>query len=147
MTGYTLVGEQARTILEQDKYPVIGHTELLALAEYQWAAEILAHSYYGSPLILDTDLLTMKIWYEWVMKSPCPGHWEDRLRNRDGVCYLLCHPDIEWEADPLRSNQYDRDEILTAYRKALHDLGANFIEIKGMGEQRWEAVLNAFGIS
>ena len=146
-TGFTFVEEQARAILEKGKFSEVGETELLALAEYQWAAEILALARYGPPLILDTDLLTMKVWYEWTMRRSCPSYWEDRLRDRNGVCYLLCHPDIEWEFDPLRSNKYDREELLTVYKKAISDLGCNYVEIKGTGDHRWQAVLDAFGIS
>jgi len=51
--------------------------------------------------------------------------------------FLLCKPDLPWEADPLRENPDDREELYQRYLKALQDMNANFFEISGLDfEQR-----------
>mgnify|MGYP001553610268 CR=1 FL=1 len=146
-TGLPVVDEQSRLLLEEGLFNDIGETELLAIAEHQWAAEILAHAREGLPIILDTDLVTMKVWYEWANHRPCPEYWNERIASRHNVRYLLCHPDIDWEPDPLRENPDDREELLEAYKRAILELGFRFVDIKGSGEKRWQEVLKAFGIS
>ena len=62
-------------------------------------------------MILDTDLLTIKLWSyykfnsvdKWILKID-----EQKKENR---VYLLFKPDIEWVSDPLRENPNNRRYI------------------------------------
>ena len=82
--------------------------------------------------LLDTDLITIKIWSEykyedcnnWILKQI------QKQRSMQRV-YLLCKPDIAWEADPLRENPINRDEIFKIYKRELEELKHNFFIIEG----------------
>lgn len=74
--------------------------------------------------ILDTDLITIKIWSEY--KYGACDTWilekikEQKLEQR---FYLLCKPDIPWQSDPLRENPDNRDELYEIYKMELEELG------------------------
>ncbi len=86
-------------------------------------------------LFCDTDLLVTKIWCE-VVYHRCPAWIEDRFHDHVYDLYLLCFPDIPWEADPLRENPNDRDILFDLYQKALEEKGLPFKIVKGLGEAR-----------
>jgi nicotinamide riboside kinase len=44
--------------------------------------------------------------------------------------YLLCNPDIKWEFDPQRENQFDRDKIFQIYKCELQTLNHDYFIIK-----------------
>lgn len=87
--------------------------------------------------LLDTDLITIKIWSEYKYGS-C-DNWiiqqiqKQKLENR---FYLLCKPDIPWIADVQRENPNDRSEIFEIYKKELEHLGHNYFIVQG--EERKE---------
>ena len=57
--------------------------------------------------------------------------------------YLLCPPDLPWEADPLRENPHDRERLYDLYRRRLMDLGAIYQVISGVGVGRSGAAISA----
>ena len=99
--------------------------DLLKIAKEQLQSEINSQ-------LLDTDLITIKIWSEykyedcnnWILKQI------QKQRSMQRV-YLLCKPDIAWEADPLRENPINRDEIFKIYKRELEELKHNFFIIEG----------------
>ncbi|MAW20847.1 MAG: ATPase [Flavobacteriales bacterium] len=99
--------------------------DLLKIAKEQLQSEINSQ-------LLDTDLITIKIWskykYEdcnkWILKQIQKQRSKKRF-------YLLCKPDIPWEADPLRENPINRDEIFEIYKRELEELKHNFFIIEG----------------
>jgi nicotinamide riboside kinase len=82
--------------------------------------------------LLDTDLITIKIWSDykynscddWILKQIEKQKSENRL-------YLLCKPDISWREDPLRENPNNRMEIFDLYIKELDILNHNYYIIEG----------------
>lgn len=142
-TGIHMVEEQVRLLMEQGHFPEIGTTQVMQLAELQYAAELLAELHHGGPLILDTDLLSYIVWYEWTF-GPAPGHWRERLAARNEVHYFLCRPDIPWVSDPLRQHPHVRDDLFLQHEKCLVDLGLPFTVIEGQGHQRWDTVQEIF---
>ena len=82
--------------------------------------------------LLDTDLITIKIWSEykygncdkWILEQIEKQKTEKRF-------YLLCKPDIHWEADPLRENPNNRNGLFELYKKELEDLEYNYLIVKG----------------
>ena len=99
--------------------------DLLAIAEGQLASE---HSF----KLLDTDLITIKIWSnykygnceKWIIKQIEKQKSEKRI-------YLLCKPDIPWQADPLRENPTDREELFEIYKQELENLGLTYFIVEG----------------
>ena len=99
--------------------------DLIKIAEGQLASE---HSF----KLLDTDLITIKIWSnykygnceKWIIKQIEKQKSEKRI-------YLLCKPDIPWQADPLRENPTDREELFEIYKQELENLGLTYFIVEG----------------
>lgn len=169
LTGLPLVEEQVRELAEQqqrDTLPpglefalpdfsrekskqgsqeyLFTATQVLALAELQFAAEHLRSIQMGHPLILDTDLLTYLVWYT-ERHGPPPRHWAGRLQRRRGAHYLLCRPDLPWEPDPMRSNPDDRDRLFDVYRHQLEALGLKYSIVEGREDARRLSARRIFG--
>lgn len=102
--------------------------DLLAIAEGQLASE---HSF----KLLDTDLITIKIWSNYKY-GYCDKWIIEQIENQksENRIYFLCKPDIPWEADLQRENPNNREELFEIYKQELENLGFNFIIIAG--EQR-----------
>ena len=88
-------------------------------------------------IIIDTDLLTIKIWSEFKYGS-CDSEIEKLISSydRNNRYYLLLKDDIKWEYDPLRENKNDRSEIFLLFKKFLEKEGLNFSIITGTGVSR-----------
>ena len=130
--------EYAREYLKKDlKY---NQEDLYKIAKIQLKSE-------QDKRILDTDLITIKIWSDfkfgncenWILNQINKQRHEKRF-------YLLCRPDIEWEADPLRENPNNRIEIFETYKNTLEKLGHNFSIIKGTN-RNYKAILKIQEIS
>ena len=99
--------------------------DLLIIAKKQFSFE-------KNYKILDTDLITIKIWS--IYKYGNCNNWilkkieQQRLEKRH---YLLCKPDIAWKKDPLREHPNSRSELFNIYQKELESLNHNYYQIKG----------------
>lgn len=74
--------------------------EAIARGQLRLEAETAAKARHGIH-ILDTDMTVMKIWYE-VVFGTCPLWVLQEVARRPADLYLLCAPDLPWEADGLR---------------------------------------------
>jgi NadR type nicotinamide-nucleotide adenylyltransferase len=86
-------------------------------------------------LFCDTDPLVTKIWCE-VVYGSCPEWIENQFSHHVYDLYLLCFPDIPWEADPLRENPNDRDVLFELYQNILIQKGFPFKIVNGLGDER-----------
>jgi NadR type nicotinamide-nucleotide adenylyltransferase len=128
------VPEYARFYVEHLGRPYT-ELDLLNVAKEQIRQEDIVAGQVSNVLICDTDLITIKIWQQekfggtflWLNQEIAKRHYD---------VYLLCHPDMPWEADPLRENPDDRYRLLEVYRKELRSLGKTIIEISGTLEER-----------
>ena len=97
--------------------------------------------------LLDTDLITIKIWSEYKY-SNCEKWILDTIEKQktEKRFYLLCKPDIHWEADPLRENPNNRNGFFELYKKELEDLGHNYFIVEGENrkEKTLEKLLTSF---
>ena len=85
--------------------------DLLKIAKGQLASE-------QNTTLLDTDLITIKIWSNY--KYGNCNKWilnQIRKQKSEKRFYLLCKPDIEWKADPLRENPKNRVELFKLHKK------------------------------
>ena len=80
--------------------------------------------------IHDTDLITIKIWSEYKYNQCDPWILEqiEQQKSKNRI-YLLCKPDIPWEADPLRENPSNRAELFKIYKKELEYLGHDYFVV------------------
>jgi nicotinamide riboside kinase len=115
------------------------------IARAQLDAEIDMRASHQGLLILDTDLLVIDIW--WRERFGKPPRWlvGSLASTAPGPQrrYLLCPPDLPWEADPLRENPHDRERLYDLYRGRLTELGASYQVISGAGAGRSAAAISA----
>lgn len=82
--------------------------------------------------LLDTDLITIKIWSNYKYGS-C-DNWilnQIKLQKKENRFYLLCKPDLKWVADPLRENPLNRMYLFNIYLNEIATLGHDYYVVKG----------------
>jgi len=86
--------------------------------------------------LLDTDLITIKIWSKYKYGS-CDKWILDQIERQksENRFYLLCNPDIPWQADVQRETPHEREELFEIYKKELEHLGHTYFIIKGERRQ------------
>tara|TARA_B100001287_G_scaffold276860_1_gene290238 strand:+ start:2919 stop:3407 length:489 start_codon:yes stop_codon:yes gene_type:complete len=111
--------EYAREYLEKNGL-VYEQNDLLKIAQKQIEKEKKFN-------LLDTDLLTIKIWSEYKYGN-CNDWILEKIRNQISQkrIYILCKPDIKWQYDPQRENQHNREKLYTIYKKELDLLGHKY---------------------
>ena len=112
------------------------------IAREQWRRErgLLART--DGPVVLDTDLSVLFIW--WQEKYGAVPRWIDHAwAGQAPRLYLLCRPDIGWRPDPLRESPHDLDRLFGTYRGLLTERGLRFVEIHGRGDARTAAAVRA----
>ena len=99
--------------------------DLLKIAEGQLQAE-------NGIQLLDTDLITIKIWSEYKYGS-CDKWILNQIEKQKSEkrFYLLCRPDIAWQPDKQRENPNDRESLFEIYKQELNDLGHKYFIVKG----------------
>jgi NadR type nicotinamide-nucleotide adenylyltransferase len=126
--------ELARSYLSQLDRPY-AYDDLKAIAALQIEREDQLEKDGVELLFCDTDLLTIKIWssYKYAKVDPRILDW---INRRDYDLYLLCKPDIPWEADPLRENPNNRDELFDLHLEELNHYHKDFEIVEGLREER-----------
>lgn len=96
-------------------------------------------------IVRDTDLVSTVV-YARHYYGPCPEWIVQEAKERRGELYLLCAPDLPWEADGIRDRPDDRDAMFEAFADALTELvedPSRIRVIRGTGDARLQAVRNA----
>lgn len=131
--GYT--EEYSREYLNSN--PTYKQEDLLKIAQGQLQKEKANHN----PIAIhDTDLITIKIWSEYKYNQCNPWIIEqiEEQKNKNRL-YLLCKPDIPWEADPLRENPTNRAELFEIFLTEIQNTKHPCFIIEG--EKRLEKAL------
>ena len=87
--------------------------------------------------LLDTDLITIKIWSKYKYRN-C-DKWiltQIEKQKSENRYYLLCSPDLPWQAEAQRENPHNRNELLKMYSAELSNLEHPFFFIEGQGSKR-----------
>ena len=99
--------------------------DLLSIAKGQLECEFNSQ-------LLDTDLITIKIWSQYKYGS-CDKWILEQIEKQKTKkrFYLLCRPDIPWQADKQRENPNDREELFEIYKYELENLGHDYFIVEG----------------
>ena len=126
--GGKFVQEYARTFVEQKGTTEVSWDELCRIAQKQ--IDELAEAAEGL-WIFDTELIITKVWFDYAFHS-VPEWLETAIRTYPMDLYLLCLPDIPWQADAARSNGSDaiRQELFNRYEKEIRELGIHYYIIR-----------------
>ena len=119
-----------------------GPADVEAIARGQAALEAEALADGRSPVILDTDLLVIRVWWQEKYGS-LPGWLLRAVEAQAPRRFLLAAPDLPWEPDPLRESPQDRERLFEVYRGILVSGGERFDIVRGFGSARLECALAA----
>jgi len=134
------IPELAREHLENTK-GVYSKADLIPIAAAQLEAIRSNSSSNKSLVISDTGVEVVKIWHE--VKFGNSAELDSMLLKQFSLVssYILCSPEIPWEADPLRENPTNRDELFSLYITLLKKHGLNFTVVKGNKATRVDQAL------
>lgn len=91
----------------------------------------------------DTWLIITKVWFNWVY-GKTPAWLEDQIHECPIDLFLLCRPDLPWEADPIRENGGEnRIRLFEEYQKELINYGFVVVEIGGTDKNRLNNAIEA----
>ncbi len=96
-----------------------------------------------SILLLDTNILTIKIWSEFKY-GRLAREIKSAYNKSNPDLYVLCSPDIPWEEDPMRESPSSRDELYQIYLREIKASRFPFIEVQGNRKERVKMVLQYF---
>jgi len=128
------VPEYARQYL-LEKNGSYHYDDLRQIAQGQLEMETRFSSKASEFLILDTSMLVLKIWSETKYRKADP-YILNRLELEKKAIYILCKPDIPWQADPLRENENDRDDLFEIYKTYLETNNCTFVIVSGSEKNR-----------
>lgn len=142
--GGVLVREYVRSFIEQHQRDTC-YADISAIAQGQLDREDAARAAAPELLILDTHLLSNKLWSE-TLFGDCPAWIEPALRARHYDLHLLLDPrDIDWVGDGQRC-QPELASRQAFFHDTLHWLEQhqqNYLVIGGTWAQRRERVFAA----
>jgi nicotinamide riboside kinase len=82
------------------------------------------------------------IWFQYRFGSIDPQIRALFIADEECV-YLVCKPDIPWEADPLRETPHLRPQIFDSFISLLNQFGKKYYIVEGEHEEdRWRCTLN-----
>jgi NadR type nicotinamide-nucleotide adenylyltransferase len=94
-------------------------------------------------LLIDTDMLVMKVWSEFVFNA-CDYFILNQIVERKYDCYLLCEPDIDWVKDELREypDVETRLTLFHHYKDLMAHQHCNWKSINGDYESRLQKAIS-----
>lgn len=97
----------------------------------------------GQMFFFDTWLIITKVWFNWVFQRT-PDWLENQIQECKIDLFLLCRPDLPWEADSVRENGGEnRLKLFEQYRNELNHYGFKYVEIVGSGNARLQLAIAA----
>lgn len=136
------IAEFAREYVEKLPHPYT-FQDVETIARTQIEQYLETKTNHEKIFIFDTWLIITKVWFKWVF-GVVPEWLENQIREFPIDLYLLCCPDLPWEADSVRENGGEnRMKLYQEYRDELIRYGFSFVEISGSGELRLSNAMTA----
>lgn len=132
--GAPWVPEAARRFVETDPTP-LSEATVEPIARLAMSLDDAARASAPPLLIHDTDLVSTVV-YARHYYGACPSWIISEARTRLADLYLLCLPDLPWEADGVRDRPSARTQLFSEFREALETFGAAYTVIGGVGDAR-----------
>ena len=89
--------------------------------------------------VADTEMHVFQVWSK-VKYAEVSPIIKQLLNAQHFDYYFLCAPDIPWEADPLRENPHDRQQLFEIYLKVLEENKRRYSILAGSFENRQELI-------
>lgn len=96
------------------------------------------------PLFIDTNMIVMKIWGEFVF-GKCDTWILDQIVVRQYDGYLLCQTDLPWTRDELREypDLISREKLYRMYKDSMVNQHEPWTEISGEADLRLKMAIGA----
>lgn len=117
--------------------------DIMPIAYGQMALENRLAKRADKVLICDTDLLETKVYSEEYYGGYVDPLLEKAATESSYDLYFLTYIDTPWEADDLRDRPEQREEMFTAFKKALEKNNRSYILLKGTKENRFKKATEA----
>lgn len=88
----------------------------------------------------DTNLLVTRVFSE-MYYGYCDPMLEKASRKHQYDLFLLTDIDVPWQADDLRDRPNQRQEMMAAFRKALHDHKKPYVLLSGNQQERFDKAI------
>lgn len=137
-----LVPEYAREYLHLKKR-YYTYEDILKIATLQHDAEVEAVNNLTTDIIFDTDLITIKIWLQYI-NYKVPAWIENEIKKYIDRYYILMAPTIPWINDGLRNLEDKREDIHLLYKMELKKQGFSYYEIASSKDTRDLEVENLY---
>jgi NadR type nicotinamide-nucleotide adenylyltransferase len=95
-------------------------------------------------LFCDTNLYVLKVWSNFKYGNTDPSILAE-INTRKYDLYLLTFVDLPWQSDPLREHPDRRQELYSIYLQEMQKQTTPYVEIKGQGNIRTAAAVDAVG--
>ena len=132
------VPEYVRSFFE-DRSTSYNKNDLDMIAKGQLQAIESAKKENPEVLLVDTEMLVMKIWSDEKFNETSQ-FISQAYQNQVYDLIVLCKPNIPYEADELRENPFDRERLYEVYLAELLTSGQDFIEVEGTLSQRIQII-------
>lgn len=133
------VTEYARTYLKAIDRPYRSE-DLVEIARGQLAGIEKAKKEAEKLLIIDTGIEVTDVWHRDKL-GPLPKEIQGMRNDWQPDVYLLCKPDIPYQAHPFREDEHRREELFGIYKQMLAD--ETHVVISGEHNRRVEIALAA----
>jgi nicotinamide riboside kinase len=141
LSSCRVVNEYAREYLEEQQLTRATEEDFKKIVKQQHSLFNETHTY--SHDIFDTDIFVLRIWNDEVFKLTLPELELNATVSMD--IHFLCSPDVEWEADPLRSapDESERQRLFEKYKTELIQSHSNFVILSGEIENKKRLILSS----
>lgn len=140
--GGQYIPEFAREYIEGLAHPYT-YEDVETIAGTQLEQYLATKLSFEPLFFFDTWLIITKVWFKWVFGNT-PEWLEEQIQNCPIDLFLLCKPDIPWEADGIRENGGEnRIKLYEQYKEELQFYGFPYVEIGGQGDARLFSAISA----
>lgn len=133
------VPEYMREYLEhkwKTKKQLVSKDDLIPIAQGQVNLEKNALEEVDKVLICDTNLLELKVYFEYYYDGFYPEFIKEQVAKSDFDIYLLTYVDTPWEEDILRDRPHNREEMFSIFEAELKKQGFPYQILKGGLDER-----------
>ena len=116
----------------------LGVDDVAPIARGQIALEDAVLREQPALVFLDTDLVSTLVYARHYYGTE-PDWLVSAARDRLADLYLLVDIDLPWQPDGIRDQPHARAGIQALFRQTLHILGAQFTDIRGSNDARFDA--------
>jgi len=141
LSGSAYFSEFAREYLEEKQLTRATEEDFKQIATIQ--CERFTQSKESICQIFDTDIFVLRIWNDEVFQLKLPEL--EILPSYKMDIHFLCAPDVEWEADALRSApaRVERERLFEKYKIELRNSQVNFTILSGSLAEKKSLILSS----